>query len=161
MLTAACTTTISGSGTRATAFVPYRGDRFTVSMPGTPVEARQRVPSPVGLVTATVLTVEQDDRSFVVAYIDYPAGSRYDLRSGARGAAAFMHGQEVDLHRVTYRGRPALDVRIVDAVGGQGTGFLRLVVVDNRVYELLAAVNGRNVKTAPDEYPVMRDSLMF
>jgi len=36
-----------------------------------------------------------------------------------------------------------------------------VVVVDNRLYELLAAVDGPNVKSAPVEYPLMRDSLMF
>ena len=108
-----------------------------------------------------MLTVDQGDRAFVVGYTDYPAGSQYDLRNGARGAAVFAHGQETDLQRITYHGRPALDARIVNAARGQGTGFLRLVVVDNRVYELFAAVDGPNVKTAPVEYLLIRDSLVF
>jgi hypothetical protein len=161
LLAAACTSTTSGSGSRAIALIPYQGDRFTVSMPGTPAKTTQQAPSPIGPLTLTILTVEQDDRAFVVAYSDLPAGSQYDLNNGARGSAVFMHGQETDLQRLTYHGRPALDARIINAGGGQGTGFLRLVVVDNRFYELLAAIDGPNVKTAPVEYPLMRDSLRF
>jgi hypothetical protein len=161
LLAAACTTTVGGSASRATVLVPYKGDRFTVSMPGTPVKTTQQTASPTGPVTVTMLTVEQGGRAFAVGYTDYSAGSQYDLNNAARGAAVFAHGRETDLHRVTYHGRPALDARIVNAAGGRGTGFLRLVVVDNRLYELFAAVDGANVKAAPVEYPLMRDSLMF
>jgi hypothetical protein len=161
LLAAACTTTTSGSGPRATTLTPYKGDRFTVSMPGTPAKTTQQAPSPIGPLTFTILTVDQGDRAFLVGYTDFPAGSHYDLNNGARGAAVFMHGQETDLYRLSYHGRPALDARIINAGGGQGTGFLRLVVVDNRLYELVAAVDGPNVKTAPVVYPLMRDSLTF
>jgi hypothetical protein len=161
VLAAACTTTVSGSGSRATVLVPYKGDRFIVSMPGTPVTTTQQTPSRVGSLTFTILTVEQTDRAFAVGFSDLPDGSQYELENGARGVAVFMHGQETDVHRVTYHGRPALDARIVNAAGGQGTSFLRLVIVGNRLYELLAAVDGANVKTAPVEYPLMRDSLTF
>jgi len=45
--------------------------------------------------------------------------------------------------------------------GGQGTVFLREVAVDSRLYQLLATVDGADVKTAPAEYALMRDSLTF
>jgi hypothetical protein len=160
-LAAACTTTTSGSGSRMPTLVSYKGDRFTVSMPGTPVKTTQRAPSIVGPLTVTMLAVDETDRAFMVGYSDFPAGSRVDLNNAAHGAAVLVRGQETDLHRVSYHGRPALDARITNAAGGQGAGFLRVVVVDNRLYELLAAVDGPNVKSAPVEYPLMRDSLMF
>jgi hypothetical protein len=161
LVAAACANTISGSGSRLPTLVSYQGDRFTVSMPGTPVKTTQQAPSLVGPLTVTMLAIEQTDRAFMVGYSDFPAGSRVDLNNAAHGAAVLVHGQATDLHRVSYHARPALDARITKAAGGQGTGFLRVVVVDNRLYELLAAVDGPNVKSAPVEYRLMRDSVMF
>jgi hypothetical protein len=174
----ACTTTTSGTGSLVTAsdhssptaastttdtrLVPYNGDRFTVAMPGTPVKTVQQVPSAVGQIKFTILVVEKSDTdAFAVGYSDYPAGTQFDLNNAARGAAIFIHGHETDLHHVTYRSRPALDFRVIKAAGAQATAFMRTVLVDNRTYELFATVDGADVKTAPAEYLLMRDSLTF
>ncbi len=180
LLTAACAQTISGSGTSATTpasgqlspapstaattasgLIPYKGDRFTVSMPGRPVKSSQRVSSAAGPVKLTQLLVEKDGTAFNVAYGDYPAGAQLDLKGAARGSADGMKGQLADAKRVTYRGTPALDFRIVNALGGSVTGFGRDLVVIDRVYQLFVIIFGANVKTPPAEYLLMRDSLTF
>jgi hypothetical protein len=180
LLTAGCAQTISGSGTSATTpvsgrlsstpstaattasgLVPYKGDRFTVSMPGRPVKSSQRVSSAAGPVTLTQLLVEKDGKAFNVSYGDYPAGAQVDLNGAARGSAHGVKGHLADVKRVTYRGRPALDFRIVNALGGTVTGFARDLVVVDRVYQLFVIVFGNDVKTPPPEYLLMRDSLTF
>src|SRR6266536_3435805 len=181
LLTAACAQTISGSGTSATTpvsgqlspapstaratagsgLVPYKGDRFTVSMPGRPVKSSQQVPSAAGPVTLTQLIVEKDGTAFNVAYGDYPAGIQIDLPGAARGSASGMKGKLADLKQTSYRGRPAVDFRIDNALGGTVTGFARDLAVDNRVYQLFMVVFGTDVTTPPPEYLMMRDSLTF
>ncbi len=181
LLTAGCAQTISGSGTSATTpvsgqlspapstaratagsgLIPYKGDRFTVSMPGRPVKSSQRVSSAAGPVKLTQLLVEKDGTAFNVAYGDYPAGAQLDLKGAARGSANGMKGQLADAKQVTYRGAPALDFRIVNALGGTVTGFGRDLVVIDRVYQLFVIIFGANVKTPPAEYLLMRDSLTF
>ena len=179
LLETGCAKTTSGSGTHATTpasgrpssapstaattgsgLVPYKGDHFTVSMPGTPVKSSQPLSTAAGPVELIVLTVEKDDSAFLVGYTDYPAGMQLDLNGAARGSANNMKGQLADVKRVTYRGAPAVDFRVVKA-GGSATGFQRVFVVDGRLYELLAVVPGPDVKIPPAEYPLMRDSLTF
>ncbi len=188
LVPSACTTTITGSGTGATStasgrpsstaggqpsstpstaattgtgLVPYKGDRFTVSMPGRPVKSSQQVPSAAGPVTLTQLIVEKDGTAFNVAYGDYPAGIQIDLPGAARGSASGMKGKLADLKQTSYRGRPAVDFRIDNALGGTVTGFARDLAVDNRVYQLFVVVFGTDVTTPPPEYLMMRDSLTF
>lgn len=185
LLTAGCTTTTKGSGTPATSpsgtpssgtqssgtqsstattsgngLVPYKGDHFTVSMPGPPSKSNEQISTAAGPAGLTLLTVEKDGNTFFVAYADLPAGTKFDLNGAARGAAQNAKGQLVDVKHTTYRGAPAVDFRIANA-GGQGTGFQRVLYTDNRLYELLAVVPGTDVKAPPDEYPLMRDSLTF
>jgi hypothetical protein len=179
LLTSACASTTSGSGSSATStaggrssstpstaattqsgLVPYKGDRFSVSMPGTPVKSSQRVSTPAGPVKLISLTVEKSDKAFIVGYTDYPTGTSIDLNGAAQGAAKNVNGRLADLQQVTYRGMPALDFRVVKAQG-RATLFQRVLAVNNRLYQLLVAVPGPDVKTPPPVYPLMRDSLTF
>jgi hypothetical protein len=201
LLTAGCTTTTGGSGTRATAtvsgslgstsstatvvpttmttseplsstpstarttigrgMIPYKGDRFTVLLPGKPVKSSQRAASAAGPVKITILLVQKDGSAFNVAYSDFPAGAQIDVTDAARGSAGGIKGQLTDVKHVTYRGMPAVDFRIINGLGGTVTGFARDVVVVKRVYQLFVIVFGADVKTPPVEYPLMRDSLKF
>jgi Rieske Fe-S protein len=141
--------------------IPYDGDRFTVLMPGKPVKSSQRATSAAGPVKITILLVQKDSSAFNVAYTDFPTGAQVDVTDAARGSAGGMKGQLTDVKHVTYRGRPAVDFRIINGLGGTVTGFARDVVVVNRVYQLFVIVLGSDVKTPPVEYPLMRDSLTF
>jgi hypothetical protein len=129
-------------------------------MPDTPTKSNEQISTPNGPAVLTLLSVEKDGNTYFVAYADLPAGTQFDLNGAASGAAKSAHGRLADVKHVTYRGAPAIDFRIVDA-GGRGTGFERALNVDDRLYELLAVVPGRNVKTPPFEYPLMVESLMF
>ncbi len=140
--------------------VSYQGDHFTVSMPDTPTKSNEQISTASGPADLTLLTVEKDGNTYFVAYADLPAGTQFDLNGAASGAAKNANGHLADVEHVTYRGASAIDFRIVDA-GGRGTGFERVLNVDDRLYELLAVVPGKNVKTPPIEYPLMRNSLMF
>jgi hypothetical protein len=141
--------------------MPYKGDRFTVLMPGKPVKSSQRAASAAGPVKITILLVQKDGSAFDVAYSDFPAGTQVDVTDAARGSAGGIKGQLADVKQITYRGRPAVDFRIINGLGGTVTGFARDVVVVNRVYQLFVIVFGTDVKTPPVEYPLMRDSLTF
>ncbi len=175
LLTSGCATTVKGTGTSATSLagqpsstaptggggmVSYQGDHFTVSMPDTPTKSNEQISTASGPTDLTLLTVEKDGNTYFVAYADLPAGTQFDLNGAASGAAKNANGHLADVEHVTYRGASAIDFRIVDA-GGRGTGFERVLNVDDRLYELLAVVPGKNVKTPPIEYPLMRNSLMF
>jgi hypothetical protein len=175
LLTSGCATTVSGSGTRAASLtggqpsttatagsglVPYKGDHFTVSMPGTPSKSNEQISTAAGPTALTLLTVEKGGNTFFVAYADLPAGTPFDLNGAARGAAKNAKGQLADLKHLTYRGAAAVDFRIVNA-GGSATGFQRVLDVDDRLYELLAVVPGTDVQDPPTAYPAMRDSLTF
>jgi len=130
-------------------------------MPGTPVKKVLHEQGTVGDFTITFLTVETGNNTFNVAYSDYPAGTQLDLNTAAKGSALSARGQLTNAQRIAYRARPALDARIINVAGGQGTVFLREVAVDSRLHQLLATVDGADVKTAPAEYALMRDSLTF
>jgi hypothetical protein len=175
LLSSGCATIIKGTGTSATSpagqpsstaptggggMVSYQGDHFTVSMPDTPTKSNEQISTASGPTDLTLLTVEQDGNTYFVAYADLPAGTQFDLNGAASGAAKNANGHLADVKHVAYRGAPAIDFRIVDAAG-RGTGFARILNVGVRLYELLAVVPGRNVKTPPIEYPLMRNSLMF
>jgi len=175
LLSSGCATIVKGTGTSATSpagqpsstaptggggMVSYQGDHFTVSMPDTPTRSNEQISTASGPTDLTLLTVEQDGNTYFVAYADLPAGTQFDLYGAASGAAKNANGHLADVEHVTYRGAPAIDFRIVDAAG-RGTGFARILNVDVRLYELLAVVPGKNVKTPPIEYPLMRNSLMF
>jgi hypothetical protein len=176
LLLTGCTATVRGSGspagstgtgppsapgtTAGNGLVPYQGDHFTVSMPGTPVKATQQISTTAGTAALVSLTVTKRGNTFFVAYADFPPGTPFDLDGAARGAARNVNGQLADVKRTRYRGSAAIDFRIIKA-GGGGTGFQRVFVADGRLYELLAIVPGSDVKTPPAEYPLMRDSLTF
>jgi hypothetical protein len=180
LLTSGCATTVKGTGTAATplsggpssteptsaeptgggGLISYQGDHFTVSMPDTPTKSNETISTPSGPTDLTLLTVEKDGNTYFIAYADLPAGTQFDLNGAASGAAKSAHGRLADVKHVTYRGAPAIDFRIVGA-GGSATGFERALNVDDRLYELLAVVPGKNVKTPPFEYPLMLESLMF
>jgi hypothetical protein len=175
LLTSGCATTVKGTGTSATPLAgqpsstaptggggmeSYQGDHFTVSMPDTPTKSNEQISTASGPSDLTLLTVEKDGNTYFVAYADLPGGTQFDLNGAASGAAKNANGHLADVEHVTYRGAPGIDFRIVDA-GGRGTGFARILNVDDRLYELLAVVPGKNVKSPPIEYPLMRNSLMF
>jgi hypothetical protein len=175
LLMSGCATIVKGTGTSATSpagqpssiappggggMVSYQGDHFTVSMPDTPIKSDEQISTASDPTDLTLLTVNKDGNTYLVAYADLPAGAQFDLNGAASGVAKTAKGHLADVEHVTYRGARAIDFRIVDAAG-RVTGFARILNVDDRLYELLAVVSGKNVKTPPIEYPLMRNSLMF
>jgi hypothetical protein len=57
--------------------IPYKGDRFTVLMPGKPVKSSHRVPSAAGPVDITILLV----RKAAVPSTSHTPTSRQERRS--------------------------------------------------------------------------------
>ena len=67
--------------------VAYRGDEFTVSMPGKPRTSMQRLSTAVGKLTLHLLVVDGSSGSYLVGYSDYPRGTQPSIEGGVQGAA--------------------------------------------------------------------------
>jgi hypothetical protein len=140
--------------------VPYRGDRFAVSLPGRPTAITRRVPTAVGKVVVHLLVVNVGlDQAYTFVYGDYPRGVPVDLDGSVRGAAANIGGRAVDVRRITYHGAPGRDFRIVGIA--TGTGFQRVLLVGTRLYEIVGVVGAKHAKTPPVLFARMVKSLRF
>jgi hypothetical protein len=139
--------------------VAYRGDKFTVSMPGKPRTSTQRQSTAVGKLTLHLLVVDGSSASYLLGYVDYPRGTQVSIEGGVQGAANGIGGRAVDVKRITYRHAEARDFRIIG--NPQGTVFMRVVVVGLRFYELAVTVPETDAKSPPAEFALMLESLRF
>jgi hypothetical protein len=139
--------------------VAYRGDKFTVSMPGKPRTSTQRQSTAVGKLTLHLLVVDGSSASYLVGYVDYPRGTQTSIEGAVQGAANNIGGRAVDVKRITYRHAEARDFRIIG--NPQGTVFMRVVIVGLRLYELAVTVPETDAKSPPAEFALMLESLRF
>jgi hypothetical protein len=138
----------------------YQGERFSVLLPGAPLTDVLPVRTSHGTVTAHLLTVEESpDEAYIVAYTDYPPTLLLSLEGAVRGAASKVGGQVLGLRRIVYRNEPGRDFRVVAAARGL-TVFIRLVVVDHRMYEMELVQRGTHA-TPPAEFATVLSSLRF
>jgi hypothetical protein len=139
--------------------VAYRGDEFTVSMPGKPRTSTQRRSTAVGKLTLHLLVVDGSSASYLVGYADYPRGTQPGIEGAVQGAANNIGGRAVNVKRINYRHAEARDFQIIG--NPQGTVFMRVVIVGRRLYELAVEVPETDAKSPPPEFALMLESLRF
>lgn len=143
----------------ATGLTRYRGDQFSILLPGAPIADDLPIKTRRGTVTAHVLSVETSPtEAYIVAYTDYPSTSLLSLEGAVQGAAKKVGGPVQGLQRITYHGQPGRDFRVISPRGL--TVFIRLVVVGHRLYQVQFLEQGR-LSAPPAEYGTVRDSLRF
>lgn len=139
--------------------VPYRGARFSVSLPGKPTASSRQVPTAAGTVVLHFLEVDQGTaRAYIVAYATYPRDASLNLDGAVRGAAASAGGRAADVEKIRYRGVAGRDFRVAGVP--DRTVFQRILISDRRLYELAIAVSGKR-RSPPAEYRRMVNSLRF
>lgn len=130
--------------------------RYSVAMPGAPQTNSQAVDTKVGKVTATMSYVEIADRVYMVTFNDYPAGSV------ARGGAAKVldgvingivgslpGGQKASDRAIDIDGKPGREVTVTGIQGAASSALIRVLVVGDRLYQLMALGAG-NQPSDPD-----------
>ncbi|HEY2370392.1 MAG TPA: hypothetical protein VGH87_28545, partial [Polyangiaceae bacterium] len=127
--------------------------RFTVEFPGTPVvQPANPVQTAIGPVN--IFSVDLDLPNvgyYAVTFTDYPpnaVGTPDAVLEGAKnGAVSNVHGTLVDEKRITVQGNKGLDLKVV---ASQHTIFQRLVIAQNRLYQLIVVVSGPRATVPPD-----------
>jgi hypothetical protein len=137
----------------------YRGDRFSILLPGVPITGELPLHTKQGTITAHVLSVETGpSEAYLVAYSDYPPTILLSLEGAVRGAAAKTGGQALAVRRIVYRNHPGRDFRVETATGI--TAFIRIVVVGHRLYQVQFLERGVHA-APPAQYLTVRGSLRF
>ncbi len=135
----------SGSGWQT--FTSPEGG-FTVELPGK-IQTRQQVtPTPVGAVTTYMFAAEASrTEAYAIGYADYPGAilaappERIFDEAAASGIAGMANtpgfrGRIAEQRSINLDGHPGRET-VID-IPGKGTGVLRLYLVRNRLYMLLA-----------------------
>jgi hypothetical protein len=121
----------------------YEGPSFSV-----------RLPAPVKVdtieedsVTLTMHGHETGDGIVAVAVADIPPDSAVDLQAAAEGVALNVGGRIVSQTPTEVAGRPASDIVISGVEGPElGTGWIRIIVDDSRLYEIMALQAGEHTE---------------
>jgi hypothetical protein len=140
----------------------FKGDGFTVLMPGKPTRTRQSVDTPAGKATVILYISETANQAYLVSYTEMPKSAEISLTGAVQGAASAVGGTVTDEASAKHRGLPARDARITGAHGAngqEGTVFLRVIKADNRLYQLQFIQVGPDVGSPPGNYPTFRNSL--
>ena len=136
-----------------------KGDGFTVSMPGKPERSEQSVPTAKGTVKAVSYTSDSDDQAFSIGYTSCRRASRATCTGRSRAARRTSAARSRTRRQTTYQGFKARDARITNAADNKGTLFVRAILAEGRLYVLQFIGEGKNLKTAPDAYTEIVNSL--
>jgi hypothetical protein len=159
---ASATATTTGASPEEQTLAPFKGDGFTVLMPGKPTRTQQSVDTPAGKATVVIYLSETTDQAYLVGYTVTPKGAQTSLSGAVHGAANAVGGTVTDEASAKHRGFPARDARITNARGSngqEGTIFLRVIEADNRLYQLQYIEAGPDVQSPPASYAAFRNSL--
>ena len=127
---------------KLTAHTSNKG-RFSVSMPGKPVQQTQKISTGVGSIDMHMFIVEKSNIAYIVAYSDYPGeiiqhSDPDDLLDGAKnGAMQNIDGKITKEEQIAYGEAPAVELYF-SAKGGKGKGQAVIVLSGNRLYQALA-----------------------
>ena len=144
------------------ALAPFKGDGFTVLLPGKPARTQQLVDSPAGKLTVVIYGSDTEDQAYLVSYFEKPKGTQTSLSGAVQGAANAVGGTVTDEASARHRGFRARDARITNgrmADGLLATVFTRVIDADNRVYQLQYIQAGSDVKSPPANYATFLNSL--
>lgn len=136
----------------------YAGPSFSVRLPA-PVKVETIEER--GL-TLTMYGHETRDGVVGIGVVDIPPDSAVDLEAAAEGVALRTGGRIVSETAVDVDGRPGRDLVISGVEGGPevGTGWMRLVVDGQHLYEIMAIQGGEHAEP-PAAYRIARDSLLM
>src|SRR5262249_33927006 len=117
---------------------------FAVLLPGTPVEQRQLVKTPVGSVDVHLFVVDPEGApgAYVVGYSDFPevalndGGAQKRLDNARDGAVAQVKGKLKSEKKIKLKGVPGRELHI--EVNDKTAVRLRLYVVQNRLYQVMS-----------------------
>jgi hypothetical protein len=138
----------------------FRGDRFSLTIPGTPELSTKTIKTAVGKVTLHNAYVSVSPTTgFGIGYGDYPRGSGFDLEFAVAGAAQQAGGRATDIKHIRYRGVAGRDFRIVGKLNGFAL-FERILFVGRRIYTFSAAVKNGG-RTPPAAFSSMLESFRF
>ncbi|MEY2441557.1 MAG: hypothetical protein QOJ46_983 [bacterium] len=124
--------------------VRFRGDGFSVSLPGKPERATT---SDAGH-ERVFYAVRVADRYMGIGHVQVPHDKAPDviLRTSIRDGAATSGASVHDEAATTYQGFPARDARYTD-VDGCCTVFIRMIITRSRFYQLEYLVTGTDRAT--------------
>jgi hypothetical protein len=139
-----------------------KGDRFSVRMPGTPKRDVITAQTAAGPVPITAYITEGGEDGFSLSVLKVPAGVKGDLEGAIQGATSSVQGTLKENRSTRYQGFPARDARITNAAdqnGNKGTVFARVILADDRVFQLQFVTGGADVKSPPAAYTRFVSSL--
>jgi hypothetical protein len=128
--------------------------QVTVKMPGEPKEQKQEFDTPeVGKVVAYMYIWEGDagTRAFLLGCNDYPAdkvknADKQKMLDGAKmGAVTNVKGKLVAEKKIEVNGHPGLQIEVE---AGPNKVFARIIIVRNRLIQLLVVEPANKVKAA-------------
>jgi hypothetical protein len=137
-------------------FVP-KGGGFSVLLPLTPTEHKQRLKTSAGPITVTLFIADEKkiECTFVVGYSQYPEGSigprtaEKRLDNARDGAVASAKGKLKSEKVITLDGHPGRELEIESAKGMVRT---RLVAVKNRLYQTMVVGSASLVRGKEAEH---------
>lgn len=146
---------VSGPADAQQSWHPYasRPGRFTIEFPGTPtVQAPNPVQTAVGRVDINSVDLDLPNVGYFAAtYTDYPPNSVSNpdtvLEGAKNGAIANVHGTLLEEKKIAVQGNKGLDLKVSS---GAHTIFQRLVVVQNRLYQIVVVVLGSRAVVPPE-----------
>jgi hypothetical protein len=139
-----------------------KGDGFTVRMPGSPKRDVITAQTAAGPVPITAYITEGGDDGFSLSVLKVPAGVKGDLAGAIQGATSSVQGTLKENRTTRYQGFPARDARITNAAdqnGNKGTVFARVILANDRVFQLQFVTGGADVKSPPAAYTRFVSSL--
>jgi len=144
-------------------YTPSDGS-FVALFPVTPTKATKTVNTAIGPMDITIYAASELSLAYSVAVVDYPAdhvqqvGAAGLLDSARDGAVANTQGTLLSEEILNIRGNPGRELK-VSAAGGKGTARCKLVLVGNRLFQVIVA--GPSDKSYAPEVRRFLDSFSF
>jgi hypothetical protein len=133
--------------------------RFTVEMPGEPQVDQSSMNTPQGDVTIHSWVVAENGPEYTLMYVDYPEdAAAMDPMTLLRGAinGIARDNKVVSDEETTVSGKPAIAAE-VEGPGGNPV-FLRVLMSENRMYQLLVATSQEGKEMFRDDAQRFFDS---
>jgi hypothetical protein len=133
--------------------------RFSVLIPGTPVERKQTADSPIGSIQINTFTLTKGRDEFTVAFTDYPAAilksKPETILEGVRiGVEADLQAKLLDERPTSLEGYPGRQYRLEvpeSRFPGGGIYKVRAYLVKQRLYQVVAVTPKATVSSMDAE----------
>jgi hypothetical protein len=121
--------------------------KFVIDFPGTPKEKKQSQLTAVGNIDINFYQLETNNGNMLyqIGWMDFPANiiaSTPDknvlLDGGVSGALSAVGGKKISENYMTLAGHPGRDVKLSVTSPVKGEFIMRVYLVNNRVYQIIA-----------------------